>query len=118
MLTALGHPQGPTPIKTDNQTASSFVNNTLKHKRSKSWDMRYFWLRDRVSQSQFYIYWDKGSNNLADYYTKHWSPTYHQQIRPTYILKGNHLHINMTCNPNHFMINYEGVLKTLLSGSQ
>ena len=59
MLTTLGHPQGPTPVKTDNKTAAAFVNNTLKAKRSKSWDMRYFWLKDRITQSQFYIYWDK-----------------------------------------------------------
>ena len=56
MLNALGHKQGITPVKKDNQTASSFVHNTLKAKRSKSWDMRYFWLKDRVSQSQFFIY--------------------------------------------------------------
>ena len=49
MLAALGHPQGITPVKTDNQTAASFVNNNLKAKRSKTWDMRYFWLKDRIS---------------------------------------------------------------------
>ena len=42
MLKALGHPQGPTPIKTDNQTAASFNHNTSKSKRSKTWDMKYF----------------------------------------------------------------------------
>ena len=57
--------------------------------------MRYFWLKDRVSQSEFIIYWDKGSNNHADYWTKHWPARYHQQIRPTYILKGNHLALTM-----------------------
>ena len=67
MLQALNHPQPPTPIETDNKTATAFINNTLKQRRSKSWDMRYFWLLDRVSQSQFYIYWDKGDNNNADY---------------------------------------------------
>ena len=41
------------------------------------------------------IYWDKGSNNHADYWTKHWPSTYHQQIRPTYILIGNNLSISM-----------------------
>ena len=71
MLQALGHQQGQIPIKTDNQTATAFVNNTLKAKRSKTWDMRYFWLKDRVSQSKFIIYWDKGSNNHTDYWTKH-----------------------------------------------
>ena len=57
--------------------------------------MRYFWLQDRISQSQFYIYWDKGSNNHGDYWTKHWPATYHQQIRPTYILKGHNLQIQI-----------------------
>ena len=50
--------------------------------------MRYHWLKDREQQQQFYIYWDKGSNNHGDYWTKHFSPTYHQDIRSTYILKG------------------------------
>ena len=62
--------------------------------------MKYFWLKDRISQAQFFIYWDKGSNNHADYYTKHWSPSYHQQIRPTYILKGHFLQINMNMIPS------------------
>ena len=95
MLTALGHEQGPTPVKTDNQTASAFVNNTLKAKRSKTWDMRYFWLKDRIFQAQFYVYWDKGSNNNGDYWTKHWPPSYHQRIRPKYILKSHSLMINL-----------------------
>ena len=99
MLHALGHTQGPTPVKTDNKTASAFVNNTLKAKRSKTWDMRYFWLKDRISQSQFFIYWDKGDNNHGDYWTKHWSPTYHQRIRPTYILKGYSLTIYVNMIP-------------------
>ena len=95
MLHALGHKQNPTKVKTYNQTASSFINNTLKAKRSKSWDMRYFWLKDRISQSQFYVYWDKGTNNHGDYWTKHWPTSYHQQIRPTYILKGHYLQLQL-----------------------
>ena len=54
----------------------------------------------RISQSQFLIYWDKGSNNHADYWTKHWSPTYHQRIRPTYILKGHSLTIHLNLIPS------------------
>ena len=61
MLNALGHPQPPTPIKTDNKTAAAFANNTLKQRRSKSWDMRYFWLLDRMSQSQFLFIGIKGA---------------------------------------------------------
>ena len=96
MLKALNHPQHITPVKTDNKTAAAFINNTLKEKQSKSWDMRYFWLKDRITQQQFFIFWDKGSNNHGDYWTKHWSPSYHQAIRPTYILKG--CNVSFTCN--------------------
>ena len=69
MLTILGHPQPPTPMKTDNKTAKGFVSKTLKSKRSKSWDMRNFWIQDETSKNQFLIYWDKGVNNLAKYFT-------------------------------------------------
>ena len=89
MLHTLGHPQPPTPIKTDNSTANDFVSKNLKQKRSKSWDMRYHWLRDRSLQQQFKIYWDKGINNWADYFTKHHSTKYHKVMRPKYIHMAN-----------------------------
>lgn len=56
MLEALGHPQPPTPIRTDNSIATSFANSTFTPKRSKSWDMRYHWLKDKVATKDFYIY--------------------------------------------------------------
>ena len=55
-LEALGHPQPPTPIKTDNSTVIGFVNNNIQQKRSKSWDMRYHWLRDRETQKHIRVY--------------------------------------------------------------
>ena len=88
MLEALAHQQPATPTKTDNSTAASFVTDTLKKKRSKSWDKDYHWLCDQQALGNFYVYWDKGSNNKADYHTKHFSPTHHLNVRPTYILKG------------------------------
>ena len=78
MLEILGHKQPPTPLKTDNKTAQAFANKNLKTKRSKAWDMRYYWLQDRVSHEQFIIYWEEGLTNYADYFTKHFSPAYHQ----------------------------------------
>eukprot|EP00980_Cylindrotheca_fusiformis_P029377 scaffold23458_cov114-Cylindrotheca_fusiformis.AAC.1 len=41
-LEELGHPQGPTPIVTDNATAAGIANDSIKQKRSKSMDMRFF----------------------------------------------------------------------------
>ena len=87
-LIGMGHPQGKTPVITDNSTAKSFVHSEMRVKRSKSWDMKYNWLRDRAAQQQFNILWDKGTRNMADYFTKHHPPTHHKIKRYDYILKG------------------------------
>lgn len=69
-LATLGYPQGPTPIQCDNECAVGLANNTIKEKRSKAIDMRFHWVRDRVRQGQFVVYWRPGPDNLADYFTK------------------------------------------------
>ena len=86
MLTKLGHPQPPTPIKIDNETATNFIHNNITQRRSKSWDMRYYWLRDQQNQKKFDFYWDKSENNHGDYWTKHFTALYHRLIRATYVL--------------------------------
>ena len=87
MLEALGHNQHTIPIKADYSISVTFSDSMLKQKRSKSWGMRLNWLKDRVQQKQFYIFWDRGSNNMADYATKHFPPSYHQKIRPLNVFK-------------------------------
>ena len=84
-LIELGHPQPPTVIRTDNKCAEGILNDTIKQRRSKAIDMRFYWLRDRASQGQFQIIWGPGSKNLADYFTKHFSPAHHQAMRPIYL---------------------------------
>ena len=84
-LIELGHPQPPTPLKTDNSTAFGILNSTIRQKRSKSFDMRIYWMKDRIQQRQFRLFWDKGSNNLADYFTKHHPPCHHKLMRPKYL---------------------------------
>ena len=96
MLEALGHRQQTIRIKTDNSTAESYCNKTLKEKRSKSWDMRWWWLQDKIKNKEFHVYLDKGKNNYVYYHTKHFPPLYHQQIRPKYILKGYNISLNNT----------------------
>ena len=46
----LGHKQPATPLQTDNNTASGIMNGTIRQRRSKAIDMRFYWLRDRVTQ--------------------------------------------------------------------
>jgi hypothetical protein len=84
-LEELGHKQPPTPMETDNTTATGYSNGTIKQKRTKVMDMRFYWIKDRVKQGQFKIYWGPGFQNLADYFTKHHSPAHHRRIRNVYI---------------------------------
>ena len=84
-LIEMGHPQPPTPMKTDNSTARGILTGTIKQKRSKAIDMRFYWLKDRTEQKQFDIYWEPGKHNLADYPTKHHTGTHHAAVRPIYL---------------------------------
>ena len=81
ILEQLGHVQPPTRIKADNSTTTGFIHNNIHQKKSKSWDMRYHWLRDREAQQQFSVYWDRGANNHADYFTKHHPTKHHLEVR-------------------------------------
>jgi hypothetical protein len=81
----LAHPQPPTPIQTDNSTASGIANDSMKQRRSKAIDMRFYWIRDRVRQGKFIIYWRHRAHNKADYFTKHHPVSHHQQIRSSYL---------------------------------
>jgi hypothetical protein len=76
-LTEMGHPQKLTPIQTDNLCATGITNGTVKQRRSKAMDMRVYWIKDRIKQKQYQVHWRKGSDNLADYLTKHHSPAHH-----------------------------------------
>ena len=70
LLSELGHPQPATPIQVHNSTADGFANNTIKQKRSKVINMRFYWICDRTSQGQFLIYWQPHITNLGNYHTK------------------------------------------------
>ena len=85
----MGQPQPPTPLKTDNKIAEAFVQQEMRHKKSKSWDMRLWWLKDKLVQKHFKIFWDAGSNNSAEYFTKHFAPKYHRILRQRYLLCKN-----------------------------
>ena len=69
-LEDLGYPQGATTIQCDNKCAVGLANKTVKERMSKAVDMRFHWIRDRVKQKQFNIMWRRGTDNLADYFTK------------------------------------------------
>ena len=94
-LMEMGHPQPPTPLEIDNTTAVGILTKQLLPRRSKAIDMRFYWLRDRENQSQFNLYWSKGENNLADYFTKHHPAKHHEKMRRLYMLSNLIGHYNV-----------------------
>ena len=89
----LGHtqPADGTKFKTDNSTARGILTKTLRQKLSKSFDMRFYWMRDRIKQGMYNLIWEKGSGNKADYFTKHFPPSHHRIMRWLYIQRMNKL---------------------------
>ena len=88
-LTEMGHEQPATPLHTGISTAHGFLNETIKQKRTKAINMRFWLLVDRVSQNHFSIHWSPGSTNLADYFSKHHSPVHHVEMRKTFLYTKN-----------------------------
>jgi hypothetical protein len=69
-LEDLGYPQPVTSLRMDNTVALGIAEWKTNGKRSKSMDMRFFWLADRVHQGQFNPYHVPGQWNIADFFTK------------------------------------------------
>ena len=86
-LIDMDHPQPPTPIQTDNDTATGLVNQTIKQKYSKTVDMRIHWIRDHIELGQFRVYWKPDATNKADYFSKHHLPSHHRVVRHEYLKK-------------------------------
>ena len=51
--------------------------------------MSFHWLRDRDAQEQLKVFWDKGTNNSENYFTKYHPPAHHRHMRPRFILKAH-----------------------------
>ena len=48
--------------------------------------MRFYWVRGRIQQSYFRVFWEGGKKNLADYFTKH-HPIWHHRTKQPIFLK-------------------------------
>ena len=58
-LVEMSHPQPATPVHVDNKCAVGILNETIQQRKSKSIDARFLWVRDRVKQGQFRVFWGK-----------------------------------------------------------
>jgi hypothetical protein len=81
-LEEMGHSQSRTPIQTDNLTAHALLTNKILPKALEAMDMRFHWLRCCSAQDQYRYYWRPGTQNLADYWTKHHPAKQHKKFWP------------------------------------
>jgi hypothetical protein len=82
MLADLHHPQTKTLVHCDNATAIGIANNTVKHQHSRSMEMRFFWIGDKIAQDIYGLSCHPGQENLADYQSKHHIGTHHKALIP------------------------------------
>jgi hypothetical protein len=79
-LEELGHPQTRTPIQTDNSMVHALLTNKILPKALKAMDMQFHWLRCCSAQDQYRFYWRPGTQNFADYWTKHHPKNHHKSF--------------------------------------
>jgi len=84
-LEDMGHPQPATRFYSDNKCAVGIANGKSRQKLSKAFDMKFHWIKSRVQQNHFRIVWAKGSENLADIFTKALSVKDHLAQRSSYV---------------------------------
>jgi hypothetical protein len=77
-LQEMGHPQLPAPLQTDNTTIACYNKDTIKQKQTRATEVHFYWVKDRVKQGQFHVYWGPGYQHLADYFMKHHSQAHHK----------------------------------------
>ena len=54
-------------------------------------DMQFYWMKDRVKQKDFFVYWKPGSQNMGNYFTKYFPPHHHREICAKYLYMANSL---------------------------
>ena len=85
-LSDLGHVQGATLIITENAYCEGILNNTVKQRRLKATDMRFYWVKCRIAQGQFKLFWRSGRENITDYFTKLHAQVHHKNTRTIYVI--------------------------------
>ncbi len=84
ILHNLGYPQSPTLLLCENECAVGLATKTMTPRlsKSKSIDMRFYWLQDRIQRGQFRVQHVAGDVNIADFFTKALPRIKHAQFAP------------------------------------
>jgi hypothetical protein len=95
--------------------AHVLLTNKILPKALKAMDMRSHWLRCRNTQGQFCYYWRPGTQNLADYFTKHHPTSHHKSVRPTILTHANSPEYIKLFKTTTTPVTFEPQIKTLVS---
>jgi hypothetical protein len=61
-------------------------------------DMQFHWLPCHEAQDQYQFYWRPGTQNLADYWTKHHPASHHKAFQPQILTSSTTDHENIKMN--------------------
>jgi hypothetical protein len=114
-LAELGHPQPRTPMQTSNTTAHALLTNKILPKSLKAMDMGFHWLRCCNAQGQFCYYCRPGTQNLADYFTKHHPTSHHKSVHPTILTPVNNPKYTELFETTTKPVTFKPQIKTLVS---
>ena len=56
-LEEMGRPKPAALIKLENVTAVGILNDSIRQRRSKAWDMRFYWIKDRHNIVSSMVSW-------------------------------------------------------------
>ena len=71
LVSGVGDPEpGPTPLRTDSQSARNVSYNPEHHDRMKHVQRRHFFVRDMVESFEIEVPFVRTADNLADFFTK------------------------------------------------
>jgi hypothetical protein len=77
--------------------------------------MCFHWLRCRNAQGQFCYYWRPGTQNLADYFTKHHPTSHHKSVHPTILTTAKNPEYMKLFDTTTTPVTLEQQTKTLVS---
>ena len=84
-LSEMGWPQGTTATQVDNSTAVGITTKEFIQNKYKEMDMRFYWINDKIKQSQFCVFWRPGPENLGYYHSKYHPPEHHRAVHSKYL---------------------------------
>jgi hypothetical protein len=78
----MGYPQPTTAIGLDNTATLGYADGTHKASKSKHWDRKYNWIKEKVKEKELTFFHLRGNVNLADFFTKPISVEKHLAMIP------------------------------------